>query len=166
MTLTCLSTPERQGSAPSPVPCLTADLHATGAALHTPHQQQQQGLLHILMTVDLGGNRGCQLLIEILLWGSGEGVGSSAGLGEGSARLPQPSTLWGFNHPFPQKGVRALCPYPPHPYWWGWSSPVICLSSSSLSSAGATSSSSLLFILAMWCASRYVSDSSPCGAAR
>ena len=47
---------------------LTSDLHALGSLLHPPHQQQQQGLLHVLMSVDLWGDRTSEFLIESFIW--------------------------------------------------------------------------------------------------
>lgn len=45
----------------------TPDLHASWILVHAAHQQQQQGLFHILMAIDLGGNGTCQLVVKILL---------------------------------------------------------------------------------------------------
>lgn len=46
---------------------LTPNLHAPGVLVHAPHQQEEEGLFDILMAIDLGGDGGRQLVIEILL---------------------------------------------------------------------------------------------------
>ncbi len=43
------------------------DLHAVGGAVHAPHQEQQQGFLDVLVTIDLGSEGTGKLLVEIIL---------------------------------------------------------------------------------------------------
>lgn len=46
---------------------LTSDLHALWRLLHSSNQEQEQSLLHVLMSVDLWCDGASQLLIEALL---------------------------------------------------------------------------------------------------
>ena len=49
---------------------VTPDLHVVPLqACDAPHHDQQQGLLHILVPKDLGGNAGCQAPIDVILAG-------------------------------------------------------------------------------------------------
>ena len=43
---------------------VTSDLHAFWGLLHPPYKQQEQGLLDVLVAVDLRGDGARQLLVE------------------------------------------------------------------------------------------------------
>lgn len=49
---------------------VATNLHAMRVAVHSTHQQQQQGLLHILMPIDLWGKGARQLLVKVILCNS------------------------------------------------------------------------------------------------
>ena len=50
---------------------VATDLHAVWRAVHAPHQEQQQCLLHILVAKDLGSQRARKLLVKIILYTKG-----------------------------------------------------------------------------------------------